>query len=228
MYSDIRGAMRYRSSLFAFLLSMAANAQLRHGPRLGLAMGTITGGQFLQWSGLPKFGPIAGWSFEVPIKRQVFLRLAPMLMSKGAWSRNSTLKTDTYVTHRYIELPMLAPLDLQPGEGGFFLTGGFIYGYWIYGRVRTLTDGQETFDLKLDLSQPEVNHSQWSVAIGLGQQAKRWSWELRGQSSITPFDKLQRSHYTVYGLHLTYRLPLHEKKEKEEKERKNQREELSP
>ena len=181
---------------------------MRHGPRLGLAIATQTAGQFLQWQGLPKFGPIVGWSFDIPYTHQIGFRLEPMVMSKGSWTRNAQLNTNSFVTLRYLELPVLLRLDLDTARGGFFMTGGAVYGYWLSGRLRTTVNGEETQNIKYDLAQPNVNRSQWSIAVGLGQQGKKWSWELRGQSSITPFDKLIRSQNLVFGLHVTYWLPL--------------------
>lgn len=194
--------------VFCVLVPAALCAQMRHGPRLGLAIATQTAGQFLQWQGLPKFGPIVGWSFDIPYTHQIGFRLEPMVMSKGSWTRNAQLNTNSFVTLRYLELPVLLRLDLDTARGGFFMTGGAVYGYWLSGRLRTTVNGEETQNIKYDLAQPNVNRSQWSIAVGLGQQGKKWSWELRGQSSITPFDKLIRSQNLVFGLHVTYWLPL--------------------
>lgn len=194
--------------VLGFALATAGTAQLRHGPRLGLAMATQTAGQFLQWNGLPKLGPIVGWCFDVPLWGQIGLRVEPMLMSKGSWARDAVTNTNTFTTLRYLELPLLLRLDMQPAPDGLFMTGGPIYGYWIYGRYRTVVDGQETVDLKYDLSQSGVQRSQWSMAIGLGSQGSKWSWEVRGQSSVSPFDRLQKGQNVVFGIHLTYRLPV--------------------
>ncbi len=191
---------------------------MRHGPRLGLAIATQTAGQFLQWQGLPKFGPIVGWSFDIPYTHQIGFRLEPMVMSKGSWTRNAQLNTNSFVTLRYLELPVLLRLDLDTARGGFFMTGGAVYGYWLSYRLRTTVNGEETQNIKYDLAQPNVNRSQWSIAVGLGQQGKKWSWELRGQSSITPFDKLIRSQNLVFGLHVTYWLPLPSSKVSETEE----------
>ena len=204
--------------VFSVLIPIALCAQMRHGPRLGLAIATQTAGQFLQWQGLPKLGPIVGWSFDIPYTHQIGFRVEPMLMSKGSWTRNAQLSTNSFVTLRYLELPVVLRLDLDTVRGGFFLTGGVVYGYWLSGRLRTTVNGAEFQNIKYDLSQPNVNRSQWSVAIGLGQQGDKWSWELRGQTSITPFDRLIRSQNLVFGLHVTYWLPLPKSKKAEDEE----------
>ena len=210
--------MRTRSLVFSVLIPIALCAQMRHGPRLGLAIATQTAGQFLQWQGLPKLGPIVGWSFDIPYTHQIGFRIEPMLMSKGSWTRNAQLSTNSFVTLRYLELPVVLRLDLDTVRGGFFLTGGVVYGYLLSQRLRTTVNGAETQNIKYDLSQPNVNRSQWSVAVGLGQQGDKWSWELRGQTSITPFDRLIRSQNLVFGLHVTYWLPLPKPKKEEEEE----------
>lgn len=204
--------MRPRTLLFTLLIPFIVSAQVRQGPRLGLAVATQTAGQFLQWQGLPKLGPIVGWSWDIPYTHQVHVLVEPMVMSKGYWTQNAQQKINTFGTFRYLELPVLAKLDLNSEEDGYFLTGGPIYGYWLSGRVKEFTSGQKTKDITFDLSQPNVRRSQWSIAVGLGSQRDRWSWEFRAQTSVTPFDRLIRSQNLVFGLHLTYRLPSYEER----------------
>lgn len=50
------------------------------------------------------------------------------------------------------------------------------------------------------------------MALGLGRTGDRWGWELRAQSSVTPFDRFIRSQNLVVGIHLTYRLPSYEER----------------
>lgn len=50
--------------LLILLLPDALSAQLRTGPRIGLSLATVSAGGVFNWSGLPKPGPMAGWSFE--------------------------------------------------------------------------------------------------------------------------------------------------------------------
>lgn len=219
-------AMRNRTLIFSLALPSLLNAQVRQGPRFGLAVATQTAGQFLQWQGLPKLGPIVGWSWEVPYTHQVGILIEPMLMSKGSWVQNAPLQTNTFTTLRYLELPVLAKLDVDTTKGGTYLSGGIIYGYWIYGRTRVTQYGQETSDVTYDLSQPNVRRSQWSVALGLGRSGKKWGWELRAQTSVTPFDRLIRSQNLVFGIHLTYRLPTYEER-KAKRDAKREAEEES-
>lgn len=209
----------------ALLLSITLTAQVRQGPRFGLAIATQTAGQFLQWQGLPKLGPILGWSWEIPYTHQIGILVEPNIMSKGSWIQNAPQQTNTFTTLRYLELPVMLKLDLDTAKNGTFLTGGIIYGYWIYGRTRVTQYGQETSNVTYNLSQPNVRRSQWSVAVGLGRAGKRWSWELRAQTSVTPFDRFIRSQNLVFGLHFTYRLLNYEERKAKRDAQKEKEEE---
>lgn len=204
--------MRACTLLFTALLPALAFAQVRQGPRLGLAVATQTAGQFLQWQGLPKFGPIVGWSWDIPYTHQLHLLVEPMVMSKGSWIQTPALQLQSYTTLRYLELPVLAKVDVDGSEHGTFLTGGVIYGYWIAGRFRQTQNGIEIIDQKFNLSGTNVRRSQWSVGVGLGRGNNRWAWEFRAQTSVTPFDRLIRAQNLVFGLHFTYRLPTYEER----------------
>lgn len=217
--------MRLRPLLPALLLPLVIQAQVRQGPRIGLAVATQTAGQFLQWQGLPKFGPIIGWSWQIPFTEQTDILLEPMIMSKGSWIQNAPLRSNTFTTMRYLELPLMLKLKLN-SDHGTYLSGGLIGGYWISGRIRSTQDGQEISDIRFNLNQPNVRRFQTSVALGLGRQGKKWGWEFRAQNSVTPFDRFIRSQNLVFGLHFTYLLPSYEerkakrdaKKEKEEED----------
>jgi len=212
--------------LLAMLCGTAIHAQaVRQGPRFGLAVATQTSGQFLSWNGLPKLGPILGYSWDLPYTQQVGILIEPMVMSKGSWTQNAQQKLNTFITLRYLELPVLLKLDMDQAENGYFLTGGPIYGYWIHGRTRQTLNGQETLDVTYNLNQPNVRRSQWSVAVGLGRASDRWSWELRAQTSVTPFDRLQRVQNLVFGLHFTHRLLNYEERKARREARREAQEE---
>lgn len=202
--------MRHHLLLAAVLTTFTTFGQMqfRHGPRVGLSMASRTvGGQLLRWTGLPKFGPLYGWSFDVPISDQIHVLVEPMMMSKGSWTRNAQWNMNDYVTVRYLELPVLLKLSTNPDPQGMFLTGGFIYGYAMGGRFRQMRDGQEVMDIKYNFA-GSSNRSQWNVALGLGHEKRNFMWELRVQQSITPLNPLVRGQDLVVGFHFTYRLPL--------------------
>ncbi len=220
--------MRTRTSLTALFIPLLICAQVRQGPRIGLAIATQTAGQFLQWQGLPKFGPIIGYSWEIPYTHQVGILIEPTIMSKGSWTQNAPLRINTFITQRYLEMPVLLKLDLDTARIGYFLTGGVIPAYWISGRYKVVQDGNVVTDFMYNLNQPNVRRMQWSLAIGLGNAGERWSWELRGQSSVTPFDRVIRAQNLVFGIHLTYRLLNYEERKARRAKRSGEEEENTP
>ncbi|HEX2618013.1 MAG TPA: porin family protein [Flavobacteriales bacterium] len=216
--------MRTKTLLLSALIPALLHAQtdVRMGPRLGLALATQTaGGQLFSNGGLPKLGPIIGWSFDLPWTNQFHFLVEPMWMSKGSWTRNATLKTNTFITLNYLELPVMLKLSTNPDPQGTFLAAGLIYGYWMGGRVRTTEDGSTITDIKYNVSDPDTKRGQWSVAVGLGREHNNWMWEVRAQTSITPFSELVRVQNAVLGIHLTWRLPLTTAEKKKDKEEEN-------
>src|SRR5436190_14415976 len=117
------------SSILFLLIPFMLNAQGRNGPRIGMSMATITSSGSLQWNGLPKLGPIAGWSFEIHWTRQASFLLEPMYIGKGSLTQNATQETWTKVRLSYIELPVLFKMSTDTLPGGIFLTGGILGGY---------------------------------------------------------------------------------------------------
>lgn len=201
----------------ALLLPSSSSAQeSRNGPKVGVGIGTQTLGQFLGWSGLPKVGPIVGWSFEAPVTDQISLLIEPMYIGKGSVTVNSQLKTRSSVALNYLEMPLLLKVSTNPDPQGLFLTGGLMYGYLLHGKVKNFRDGQ--LESSYDFSPAgHTNRGQFSAAIGLGHEIGSWMWELRGQSSLNTFDRVVRSHMVVYSLQVAWRFPT--QAEREEKRR---------
>lgn len=209
--------MRIRTILLSALLPLALTAQVRHSVFAGPSIATVTAGQFLSWNGLPKLGLAAGYRLSYPWTSQVRIDGELMYINKGSWVRNAQLDQNTFTTLSYLEVPVLLDLDLDTIPDGLFLKGGVVYGYWLSGSTRTTQQGQEISNFTYDLSGPNVRRSQWSVALALGKQGPKWAWEVRGQSSVTPFDSLVRSQNLVFSILLSYRFPLpSEKKSKNE------------
>ncbi|GEM_PF-552753 len=213
--------MKNWTLLCAALIPGLLLGQARQGPKLGLAVASQTAGGF-GWAGLPKFGPIVGWSWDLPLTGQAHLLVEPLYVSKGYWTRNSVWNINTYGTFPYLELQALLKLDLSKGkEDGMFLTGGPIYGYALRGRVKEFTAGKKTHDYK---AQP-YPASQFSVAVGLGTATKRWAYELRAQTSMSPWTPTIRAQNLVISLNLTYRLLSYEERQaKREKKELNEEE----
>lgn len=206
-----------RSYLLSLLLvPCALSAQsVRTGPRLGVGLATISAGQFLEWNGLPKIGPIFGWSFEIPWAAQASFLVEPMYITKGSLVQNAQLRTWTSNRLGYLELPVMIKFSLQNDPGGIFLAGGAIGGLWMNGRYKVKQDGNVLTDQKYTLSGTS-NRTQVSLAAGMGWDIGTSAFEVRIQQSVTPFSPVIRGQNLVVGLHYTYYLP--EKKERPRKE----------
>ncbi len=208
--------MRSLTALLVCSLPVLLHAQVpvsRNGPKVGIGMATITSGGFLSWSGLPKFGPIAGWSFEVPVTNQVSALIEPMYIGKGSVTQNAALKTRSSVSLSYLELPLLLKLSTNPDPQGVFLSAGIIYGYFLRGRVKTWQDGKLLTDYPYSTT---TNNSQWSAALGLGSEKGNWMWEVRGQNSFRLFSPFLTSRNVVFSAQVAWRFPKEKKKKKED------------
>ncbi len=201
----IFGAMRTLITLF-LALSLSASAQVKHGPRVGLSLATISAGGVFNWSGLPKPGPILGWSIEVPWTAQASFLIEPMYITKGSLTQNAQLRTFTSVRLGYLELPVMFKISTDTVPGGFFLTGGLMAGWWMNGRQVVRQDGNVLFESSYTL-QGTTNRSQVSMGLGFGWDRPRSRFEVRYQTSITPFSTVLRGQNVVAGLHYTYLLP---------------------
>lgn len=224
IFADQSSSMRRLLFLPLLIASFALHAQeSRNGPKLGLAMATQTAGQFLSWSGLPKFGPLAGWSFEAPLTHQVSLLIEPMYMSKGSITVNSQLKTRSSVELGYLEMPLMLKVSTNPDPQGLFLTAGIMYGYLLRGQVKNYQYGQLVS--KYDFSPTgSTNRGQWSAGVGVGHEIKNWMWEVRGQSSLNTFDRFVRSHNVVFSAQIAWRFPTQKDKEEKKKAREEREE----
>lgn len=201
--------------LLAFFLPFAGAAQVRTGPRVGVSLSTISAGGLFNWSGLPMPGPIFGWSFEIPWTAQASFLVEPMYMSKGSLAQNPQLRTFTSVRLGYLEMPVMFKISTDTMPGGFFLTAGGMFGWWMNGRTVTRQDGTVLFESSYRL-QGTANRSQVSVGVGFGWDRPKSRFELRYQTSITPFSTVLRGQNVVAGLHYTYLLPTKQKKSEPE------------
>ena len=207
-----------RSVLLLLLLApQLVNAQARSGPRVGLSLSTISAGQLLRFNGLPKPGPILGWSFEVPWTAQASFLIEPMYIAKGSLVQNAVQRTWTSVRLGYLELPVMFKISTDQQPGGLFLTGGVIGGYWMNGRQVVKQDGNVLFDQSYTLS-GSTGRTQVSAGLGLGWDRPKSSFEVRFQTSITPFFLVLRGQNLVAGLHYTYYLPGQKKKVEDEEQ----------
>lgn len=201
--------------LLALFLPFAGAAQVRTGPRVGVSLATISAGGVFNWSGLPKPGPLFGWSFEIPWTAQASFLVEPMYMSKGSLAQDPPTRTFAYRRLGYLELPVMFKVSTDTMPGGFFLTAGGMFGWWMNGRDVIRQDGMVISESSYRL-QGTANRSQVSVGVGFGWDRPKSRFELRYQTSITPFSTVLRGQNVVAGLHYTYLLPTKQKKSEPE------------
>ncbi|MBK6830815.1 MAG: hypothetical protein IPG92_08800 [Flavobacteriales bacterium] len=72
-------------------------------------------------------------------------------------------------------------------------------------------------DIKYNLSNSEKRF-QVSGMVGMGMEGERWSFDVRAQTSITPFERLQRVQNVVYALTVAYRIAGKKPTEKDPEE----------
>lgn len=205
--------------LLATICAGAVQAQTWHGPRLGLGMATVNAGQFLAWTGLPKFGPIGGYSFDFKMNGQVSLMVEPMYVAKGSLVQAAQFRQTTRTTLHYVEMPFVLKVSVNKNPQGLFLGGGLVPGYLLSGREQVTQDGQELIDRGINTE--NIRRTQFSICLGLGWEKGPFELEVRGTNSITPFDTVVRRQNLVIGLHATFRFrpkPKDEAPEDEEEE----------
>jgi hypothetical protein len=146
-----------------------------------------------------------------PITSQISLLIEPMYIGKGSVTVNPQLKSRTSVGLNYLEMPLMLKLSTDSVPQGLFLTGGLMYGYLLHGTQKNYLDGRLTSSSNYSYTD-KTNRAQWSAGIGIGHEMGSWMWELRGQSSLNTFDRLQRSHNVVYSIQLCWRFPSTDEK----------------
>lgn len=195
--------------LFAVTLGSMHAQNTRMGLRAGLSLASISTGQLFGWNGVPQPGPIVGLSLEVPWTRQASFLLEPMYIGKGSLVQNAVLNTWTSTRLNYMEVPLMFKVSTDTVPGGFFLTGGAMLGYWIGGRQVIRQDGNVIAEEPFS-PVGTTRRSQVSMGVGFGWDGNRSSFELRGQTSVTPFSPIVRGQNVVVGLHYTYYLQSRE------------------
>lgn len=177
----------------------------RNGPRVGLGLATQTTGGLFQNTTDMLIGPMLGWHFEAPLHWQVSLMPEILYMTKGSVVRNPAQGVRTRSTFHYIEVPLLLKVSTDQQADGMYLIGGPSAGYFLSGRYQSWLNGQQNTDIRYDLSNNE-RRFQFSVVFGMGMEGHRWAFDVRAQSSVTPFDRLIRVQNQVYALTLAYRM----------------------
>lgn len=179
--------------------------QGRNGPRLGFGMASqSTGGLFQNGTDL-LIGPYAGWHWEAPVHWQMSIMPELLWVTKGSVVRNPAQGVRERNTFRYLELPILLKMSTDKQQDGLFLLAGPSVGYFVTGRYQRWLNGEKDTDIKYDLSNTE-RRFQLSVLLGMGMEGERWAFDVRAQTSITPFEELIKVQNVVYALTVAYRM----------------------
>ncbi len=201
----MRGKKIFLPFLFIASLGIATHAQM--GPRIGLGLATQSTGALFQNTGNLMPGPIIGWHFEAPVHPQVSIMPEILFMTKGFAFRNPAQATRQRATFRYIEIPLLAKVSLDKEEGGMYLLAGPTMGYFLGGRFRQWQENDLIFDIAYELPQ-NGRRLEFSGLVGMGVEGERWAFDVRAQTSLTPFERFTRIQNVVYALTLAYRMRL--------------------
>jgi hypothetical protein len=175
-----------------------------HGPRLGLSLATQSvGGLFQNTSDLLP-GIVLGYGAEFELHPQFAIMPELLWLTKGAVVRNQAQLTRSRSAYHYLELPVLVKIGTDAKPGGLFLNIGPSVGYYVSGRYKQWFDGDLQQDTKYEL-QGSDNRFDFSLAVGMGTDMKKTSFEFRAQSSITPFSSTLQTQNIVYQLTFAWR-----------------------
>jgi len=179
--------------------------EARHGPRMGIGLATQSAGGFFANTTDMLLGPMLGWHFDVPLHWQVSLMPEILWMTKGSVVRNPAQGVRNRNTFRYLEVPLLVKVSTDKAADGMFLLLGPSMGYFLSGRLQTWLNGEQNTDIRYDLGQND-RRFQFSAIVGMGMDGNRWAFDVRAQTSVTPFDRIARVQNQVYALTVAYRL----------------------
>ena len=194
---------------------LGVRAQSHHGPRVGLGLATQSvGGLFQNTSNLMP-APVLGWGIEWPLHPQFAIMPELLWLTKGAVVRNQAQDTRSRSTLRYLELPVLAKVGTDAKPGGVFFTLGPSIGYYLSGNYKSWLGSDLVTDEKLELSGSD-DRWQFSAAFGLGFDQDRWTFEMRAQTSLTPFSATTDVQNIVYQFVFAWRFEIKKKKAEEE------------
>lgn len=196
-----------RWPIFLGILLSAPSLFAQNGPRIGLGLATQSAGGLFQNTSDLLGGPIIGWHFEAPLHPKLSIMPEVLWMTKGAVVRNPAMATRSRATFRYLEVPILVKVMTDQAGDGLYLLAGPTVGYFLSGRYQVWQSGDEIIDSKYNTdSNPNLRRIEFSGLVGMGFQGNRWAFDVRAQSSITPFERFVRIQNIVYGITLAYRI----------------------
>lgn len=201
------------SILVAFGMTMMA--QYYHGPRLGLGLATQSVGGLFQNTGDLLPAPVFGWGLDFPLHPQFSIMPELLWLTKGAVVRNPAEDTHSRTVFRYLELPIMVKIGTDAQPGGILITAGPSIGYFVSGHYKSWLGGDLIDDVDYDLSESD-NRWDFSGAVGIGFDQKKWTFEMRAQSSLTPFSSVTEVHNIVYQFVFAWRFEVKPKDAAEE------------
>jgi hypothetical protein len=174
------------------------------GPRFGLGLATQSAGGLFQNTSNLMPGPLLGWHFEAPLHPQLSLMPEILWMVKGAVVRNPAQDTRSRTVLHYLEVPVSVKISTEKEPNGIYLLVGPSFGYSLAGNYKSWQGDDLVIDQKYDFS--ESKRFQFSGMIGIGSEGERWAFDVRAQTSFTPFEPVIQTQNVVYALTIAYRI----------------------
>lgn len=171
-----------------FLVIQTVSAQVQVGFRAGGNWGAVSKPEFLDtFSPTFRLSPgLTGAVFvEAPISNRVSIRPEISYVQKGflidegfelplgGW--NLPLGARVAYQTRYVEVPVLAKINVNEGPVQLYLLAGAAAGYAVNGRIRTRTSGifrSAPMDVDMNMSTLGYNRWDFSAIGGLGLSAE--------------------------------------------------------
>ncbi len=189
----------------------------RMGPRVGLGLANQSIGGLFQNTGGLLPGPIIGWHFDLALHAQVSFMPEFLYMTKGYSIRNPVQQQRDVMRLNYVEVPLTFKISVDKEPNGMFLLVGPSVGYFLNGRFQRWIENRLTLDHTSVLPR-DGRKLQFSGVVGIGMEGARVGFDVRAQTSLTPFDPVTRIQNVVYALTMAYRLGGGEKKKKVEED----------
>ena len=174
------------------------------GPRFGLGLATQSvGGMFQNTSNLMP-GPLLGWHFEAPLHPQLSLMPEVLWMVKGAVVRNPAQDTRSRTVLHYLEVPVSVKVSTDKEPNGIYLLVGPSIGYALTGNYKSWQGDDLVTNTKYDFSGSK--RFEFSLMVGIGSEGERWAFDVRAQTSLTPFQPTIQTQNVVYAITFAYRI----------------------
>ncbi|MCB0765225.1 MAG: porin family protein [Flavobacteriales bacterium] len=196
---------RILSAIFLLASTCLFAQEGHHGPRVGLGLATQSVGGLFQNTNDLLAAPLFGWHFEAPLHPQVSLMPEVLWITKGSVVRNPAQSTRSKTTLRYLEVPLLIKVSTDKAADGLYLLAGPSMGYLLSSRYRNWLNGDLVIDSPYEL-QNSSRRFQFNGVVGMGMEGPRMAFDIRAQTSLTPFERLPRIQNVVYALTVAYRL----------------------